>query len=88
MTKMLAICGALLVAALLTLSDPAGAAQPRPDGYRNNDQIEVSAARRQRRVYRYHRRWGPGPYYGYGPYSRPYYHPQPWPLPFVGPFWW
>ncbi len=56
MTKLLAICGALLVAALLAFSDPAGAAQQRPDGYRNNDQIEVSAARRHRRHHhRYHR---------------------------------
>ena len=86
MTKLLATCGALSIAALLALAEPAGAAtQQRPDGYRNNDQIEVSAARRNRRVY--HRYWGPGPYY-WGPYYRPYYYPRPWPLPFVGPFWW
>ena len=89
MTKLLAICGALLVAALLAFSDPAGAAQQRPDGYRNNDQIEVSAARRHRRHHhRYHRHyWGPGPFY-WGPYHRRHHHPAPWPFPFIGPFWW
>ncbi len=91
MTKILAVCGALSVAAVLALAEPAGAAQQqRPDGYRNNDQIEVSSARRHRRVYRYryHRYWGPGPYY-YGPYYRPYYYrPAPFPLGPVWPFWW
>ena len=88
MTKLLAICTALLVAALLALSDPAGAAQQRPDGYRNNDQIEVSSARRHRRYYssrRYYRPryyaepvYAPAPYYAY----QPYYRPAPFPFIF------
>jgi hypothetical protein len=87
MNKMLATCAALAVATVLALPDTAAAAQ-RPDGFRNSDLIEVSAARRHRRVYRY-RHWGPPPPYYYRPYYRPYYYgPAPWPFPFFGPFWW
>jgi hypothetical protein len=91
----LAVFGTLV---MLSLPATAGAAN-RPDGIRNAEQTNVSAARRHyRRYYRHHRRYVRpyygGPYYGYGygyyprPYYRPYYY-RPAPLPFF-PFmpWW
>ena len=79
MSKLLAACAALAVTAVLALPGSAGATEQRADGIRNDDGIEVSAARRHwrrhyygSRYYGYRRHWAPRYYYA-RPYYRPYY---------------
>ncbi len=92
MTKILALGAAAAITAAVALTSPAGAAEPRADGLRNADQIEVSSARRHRRVY-VRRYYGPryyggpyydDPYYAYGYYPYRYYRPGPYIG--IGPF--
>ena len=87
MGKMLAVCAAIAVTALISL--PVSAAERSAAGIRPADSIEISSARRQRRVVRQY--WVPrrigqplmyGPYhesYSLDPYgrpnARPYYRP-------------
>ncbi len=87
MYKVLTICAAVAVTALIALPGQAGAGERRADGARNTDQIEVSSARRHRRynsTRRYYgRRYYSQPYYqSYGYAPAPYYH-RPAPFPFV-----
>jgi hypothetical protein len=89
MTKILATCAAVALTAAFAMPVPAGAAEKRADGVRNQDQTEFSSQRRYRRYYG-HRYYGPrygyyrpyrsyynAPYYAYAPrpYYRPYYSP-------------
>ncbi|MBI4275676.1 MAG: hypothetical protein HY659_13355 [Rhizobiales bacterium] len=85
MTRIIILLAALVTGAVLAFSVPADAAQRKADGFRNAEQIDVSAHRRHYRYYRYHPRYYYGPrfYYGapYPYYYRPYrYHYAPWPF--------
>jgi hypothetical protein len=99
MTKLLATCAAVAIAAVLALPAPAGAAERSAAGIEQTQSTDISAAKRK---YRKHRRhythryyYGPryysAPYYrGYGayaydPYYRPYY-TRPGISVGVGPF--
>jgi hypothetical protein len=90
MLKILTVLAAIFVFCMIALPGAAEAAQRRPDGVRNLDQVELSARRNVRRYYRsryYARPFFYAPYY-YRPYYRPYvYVPLP-PFPIFPFFWW
>jgi len=79
MMKILAAALVVTGAAWLTTTAPANAATPL-EGITNATQIDMSAQRRYRRVYRSARMYPAPRYYGYyGPtyYDRPNYRPAP-----------
>jgi hypothetical protein len=77
MYKFLAGCTAVAVTAFVMLPVSAGAVEPRQDGMRTSDRIEVSSVRRYRRygyAPRYYARRGYAePYYAQPYYDRPSY---------------
>jgi hypothetical protein len=88
MQKTLATFAALAALGLAALPGPAAADERRPDGFRSNDQVDVSAAKRKVRRHYYARRYYGGPYYD-GPFYDPYYYgPRyygPGPGIYIGP---
>jgi hypothetical protein len=75
MSKWLATCAALAVAALIVLPAPTGAAQRKATGLNPTDQIEVSAARRRRVTVRPRWRGPHGRYYEAYDYGRRFHAP-------------
>lgn len=94
MTRIIMLFATLAIGAVLAFVFPAEAAPRKADGFRNSEQVDVSAHRRRYRYYRHYRYYpryrpyyyyGPRIYYGYYPYYyRPYRYYAPFPF---GPWW-